>query len=88
MGRQSLQRLACDKEGETMKIKYVHASEPTTEKIYDTVKAFNNHNNPRVFNTQQEFDTFELWHFAKDKEQGIILAYEVVEGNNAEAKNN
>lgn len=61
-----------------MKIKYIHASEPTAEKIYDTEKTFNNPNNPRVFKTQQEFDTFELSHFAKDKERGIIIQYEIM----------
>jgi hypothetical protein len=62
-----------------MKIRYVHASDPTTDKIYDTVKSFNNPNNPRVFKTQEKFDVFELKHFAKDKEQGTIISYEVVE---------
>lgn len=61
-----------------MKIKYIHCSEPETEKIYDTVKVFNNPNNPRVFKTQEEFDSFELKHFAKDKDQGIIISYEIV----------
>lgn len=65
-----------------MKIKYIHASDPTTEKIYDTVKVFHNPNNPRVFKTQEEFDAFELKHFAKDKEQGTIISYEII----AEAK--
>ena len=65
-----------------MKIKYIHTSDPTTEKIYDTIKAFNNPNNPRVFKTQEEFNAFELKHFAKDKEQGTIISYEII----AEAK--
>ena len=61
-----------------MKIKYIHFSEPETEKIYDTVKVFHNPNNPRVFKTQEEFDAFELEHFAKDKERGTIISYEII----------
>jgi hypothetical protein len=62
-----------------MNIKYIHISDPDVEKVYDTVKAYNNPNNgPRVFNTQEEFDVFELKHFAADKESGIILSYEVM----------
>lgn len=62
-----------------MFIKYIHASEPETEKIYDTVKVYNNPNNgPRVFNAQKDFDAFELQHFAKDKEKGIVISYEIV----------
>ena len=65
-----------------MIIKYIHASEPTTEKLYNTEKAFNNPNNPRVFDTQQEFDEFELKHFAEDKERGTIISYEIIKGGN------
>ena len=61
-----------------MKIKYIHFTEPETEKIYDTEKVFNSLNNPHVHDTQEEFDAFELRHFATDKELGIILNYEVV----------
>ncbi len=66
-----------------MKIKYTHIDNPNVEKIYDTVKSYTNPNNgPRVFDTQEEFDAFELEHFAKDKEQGTIISYEII----AEAK--
>lgn len=61
-----------------MKIKYVHMSDPTIPKLYDTEEVFNNPNNPYVFTTQQELDAFELRHFAEDKERGIILAYEII----------
>ena len=61
-----------------MLIKYVHVSDLTTEKLYDTEKVFNNRNNPRVFDTQQEFDDFELKHFAEDKERGIIISYSII----------
>ena len=59
-----------------MKIKYVHVSDPTTEKIHDTEKAFKN--SPRVFNTQEEFDVHTLQLFERDKERGIVLSYEVL----------
>lgn len=62
-----------------MKIQYIHASDPETVKIFDTVKVYHNPNNPRVFATQEDFDNFELGHFARDKEQGTIISYEVVE---------
>ena len=62
-----------------MIIKYIHSSEPEKEKTYDTEKVYNNPSNgPRVFNTQEEFDAFELKHFAEDKERGIIISYEVM----------
>lgn len=59
-----------------MKIKYIHISDPTIEKIHDTEKAFKN--TPRVFRTQGEFDAFELQLFERDKESGIILSYEIL----------
>lgn len=61
-----------------MLIKYTHISDPTTEKFFDTEKVFKNPNNPRVFKTQQEFDAFELGHFAEDKERGTIISYEII----------
>ena len=62
-----------------MLIKYIHISDPTTEKFYDTERVFKNPNNPRVFKTQEEFDAFELRHFAEDKERGVIISYEIME---------
>ena len=61
-----------------MIVKYIHISDPTTEKLYDTEKVFRNPNNPRVFKTQQEFDAFELNHFAENKKRGIIISYEII----------
>lgn len=60
-----------------MKIKYIHVSDPTIEKIHDTEQAFKNP--PRVFRTQEEFDAHTLKLFERDKEKGIILSYEVME---------
>lgn len=59
-----------------MKIKYIHVSDPTIEKIHDTEKTFKN--TPRVFRSQGEFDAFELQLFKRDKESGIVLSYEVL----------
>ena len=61
-----------------MRIQYIHASEPETVKIYDTVKAYNNPNNPRVFDTQEAFDNFELGHFSRDRERGTIVAFKII----------
>jgi hypothetical protein len=61
-----------------MLIKYVHWSEPETEKIHDTEKALKN--NPFINETQEEFDAFTLEKFAKDKDGGLILSYEIIKG--------
>lgn len=66
-----------------MKIKYVHCSEPETEKIFDTVKAYKN----RVTfgsetirkQTQEDFDKQALKKMEEDKQCGIVLSYETVE---------
>lgn len=60
-----------------MLIKYIHASEPTKEKVFDTVKALKN--NPFIQQTQKEFDEFELKHFEEDKQRGIIIDYQIIE---------
>jgi hypothetical protein len=60
-----------------MVIKYIHISNPEVEKFYDTERAFQNP--PRIYKTQQEFDEFELKHFAEDKERGIVISYEIVD---------
>jgi hypothetical protein len=62
-----------------MRIKYIHASDPMTEKIFDTKKVFNNLSNPHVFDTQEELDAFELRNLATDKELGIIIDYKIIE---------
>lgn len=59
-----------------MKIKYIHVSDPTTEKIHDTERAFKN--SPRVFRTQGEFDVHTLQLFERDKESRIVLSYEIL----------
>ena len=61
-----------------MLIKYIHKSAPEIPKVYDTEKAFKNPNNPKIHNTQQEFDDFELQHFAKSKVNGDIISYEII----------
>lgn len=63
-----------------MLIKYVHASEPEREKVFDTKRALKN--NPFIEKTQEEFDAFEREHFAKDKERGIIISYEIINETN------
>ena len=65
-----------------MIVKYRHISEPDIEKFHNTERAFKNlYNpmNPYRFKTQEEFDAFTLRHLAKDKENGIIISYEVME---------
>ena len=59
-----------------MIIKYIHASEPETEKIHDTILEMKN--NPFIAKTQKEFDALTLQLFAEDKERGIIISYEVI----------
>ena len=59
-----------------MLIKYVHASEPETEKTYDTVKALKN--NPFITLFQNEFDEMEMYRFEKDKKNGVITWFEIV----------
>lgn len=48
-----------------MIIKYIHASEPETEKTYDTEKSLKN--NPFIHKTQKEFDEWELEKFKRDE---------------------
>ena len=65
-----------------MIVKYRHVSEPNIEKIHNTERAFKNLRspfNPYRCKTQEEFDAFTLRHLAKDKENGIIISYEVME---------
>ena len=58
-----------------MIIKYIHASEPETEKTYDTEKALKN--NPFIHKTQEEFDEMELEKFKRDEN---IIWFKVVKG--------
>lgn len=59
-----------------MKIKYVHASEPDVEKIYDTEKSLKN--NPMVHMSQEEWDKHELKSMEDNKAAGHVLSYEVL----------
>ena len=59
-----------------MLIKYIHFSEPEREKIYDTEKALRN--NPFINKSQKEFDVWTMERFAKDKDGGLILSYEIL----------
>ena len=56
-----------------MIIKYIHFSEPETEKTYDTEKVLKN--NPFITLSQEEFDEMELERFQKDKDVGYILRF-------------
>lgn len=56
-----------------MKIAYIHASDPDTEKIYDTVKSLRN--NPFIQKTQELFDADELLKFSSDMN---IIKYKIV----------
>lgn len=57
-----------------MIIKYIHFSDPETEKTYDTEKALKN--NPFINKSQKEFDEMELEKFQKDKDAGYILRFQ------------
>lgn len=68
-----------------MLIKYIHSSEPTKEKIFDTVKAFNNMEWARndsftklYKKTQSDFDEIYKEKFAEDQQKGVILSYEII----------
>jgi hypothetical protein len=60
-----------------MKIKYIHSSEPSKVKIYDTGKALKN--NPFIERTQSDFDEMELANMERDKRKGLILSYEIMQ---------
>lgn len=60
-----------------MKIKYIHASAPKLEKIYDTEKSLKN--NPMIHISQNEWDKHELQSMENDKTTGKILHYEIME---------
>lgn len=62
-----------------MIVKYIHASEPRTEKVYDTEMALKN--NPFIRMSQKEFDEMELKRFQENKAEGYILRFEIQKGN-------
>ena len=64
-----------------MKIKYVHASAPREERVYDTEKSLRNcigfiHGLGGNM-TQEMWDQNELLWFESDRMQGTILSYRV-----------
>ena len=63
-----------------MKIKYIHNSEPSKIKVYDTERALKN--NPYIKQTKQtqsDFDKMELANMERDKRKGLILSYEIIQ---------
>ena len=70
-----------------MKIKYRHVSEPDRVKIFDTETAYRNPGplGPPCRDTSlEDYNAWELEHFAADKAKGVILDFEVI--SNAEAE--
>ena len=63
-----------------MIIKYIHSSEPGIEKFYDTEKAYKN--TPFFFGQLrvllEDFEKAEIDRFERDKQNGVILSYEIV----------
>ena len=69
-----------------MKIRYVHASNPKVEKIFDTEKAYRgclgllrDMMTGKLTKTQEQFDKDELDRFDKAVKIGEILSYSVIE---------
>ena len=60
-----------------MKIKYIHHTEPSKVKVYDTEKALKN--NPFIEQSQNDFDKIELANMERDKRKGLILSYEITQ---------
>lgn len=68
-----------------MKVRYVRSSEPDKEKVLDSTvlrktdamfgKIFFKQDDPR---TQEEYDTYLLRKLENDKNEGIILRYEII----------
>ena len=70
-----------------MLVRYVHHSNPETEKICDTQKTFRGCSGflygVGAKKTQEEWDKEELERFERDLKRGHILSYSVVGGENA-----
>lgn len=67
-----------------MKIKYVHISDPNTEKVMDSRKQQREDEIiGRIFRserkTPEEYDRYLLEKLEKDKTKGLIIRYEIVE---------
>lgn len=60
-----------------MKIKYIHNSEPSKIKVYDTERSLKN--NPFIKQTQSDFDKMELANMERDKRKGLILSYKIIQ---------
>ena len=60
-----------------MKIKYVHVSDPETEKVHDTVVALEK--NPMINMTQNQYDAYELGLYERDYRLGYVISYEIIE---------
>lgn len=70
-----------------MKIKYRHASEPDRVKIFDTETAYRNPGPlgpPCRDASLEDYNAWQLEHFASDKEKGVILDFEVISDAEAE----
>ena len=61
-----------------MKIADIHVSDPSTRKVFDTVRAYRNNYGLLRHLTQTEFDRHELDSFENNKRMGYVLFYEVL----------
>lgn len=69
-----------------MKIKYVHSSNPNTERVMDSREQQRKDENiGRIFGseckTPEEYDRYLLEKLEKEKTEGRIIRYEIVEEN-------
>lgn len=62
-----------------MKIKYVHISDPKTEKVHDTVVSLSKAPFISTPPSQEEYDKQILAVFERDFKKGTVLSYEVLE---------
>lgn len=68
-----------------MKIKYIHWSDPDTEKIIDTVESLKNCASlirtlgPHHITTQEEWDKKTIALMERDMKKGFVLSYEILE---------
>lgn len=72
-----------------MKIKYVHSSDPNTEKVMDSREQQRKDESiGRIFGneskTPEEYDRYLLEKLEKEKTEGRIIRYEIVEENGEE----
>lgn len=69
-----------------MKIRYIHASNPKVEKVFDTEKAYRgclgllrDMVTGKLTKTQEQFDEDEIGRFDKAVKDGEILSYSIIE---------